>query len=135
MTFEEITSIFDIFLGAGGIAAALFFLFLYRLVRSRDAKFSDALTCPGVIIDVDRVGRGYYYPVIEYSRDGKTIQFRSDLSVAGAAVGEVIELELSADGVARVKSKGHPVIRVGLGLMAACFFIIGVVFLARVVAA
>ncbi len=119
--------IFDLFLGFGAIAAAGFFYFIYKTVKERQTQFQHAVTQEGVVIDLTNRA----YPVIEYERNGKTIQFTSNINAPGARVGKKIDLEISPKGIARIKSNGHAAIRIGLLLTAIAFLVAGGIFLTK----
>ena len=119
--------VFDVFFGFGSLAGAGFFLFLYKLVKDRHEPFRNALAGEGVITAVT----ARQYPVIEYQRDGKTVQFRSDLSAPGARVGQRIDIEIDPQGAARIRSSGHGVIKAGLLVSSVAFAVTGIVFLVK----
>lgn len=124
---DELFEIFDVFFGFGAIAAAGFFYFIYITMKQRQAQFQHAVTQEGLIIELTNRA----YPVIEYERDGKTIQFTSSINAPGARVGQKIDLEISPKGVARIKSNGHAAIQIGLLLTAIAFLVAGGIFLTK----
>jgi hypothetical protein len=124
---KDIFDIFDLFFGFGSIASAGFFYFLYKVVKERHEKFSNAISLEGVVIDFN----AHAYPVVEYERGGKIIQFTSAINAPGAKVGQRIDLELSPNGVARIKSNGHAAIQKGLLLASIAFFVAGCFFLIK----
>ena len=122
---KEMFEIFDLFFGFGSIVSAGFFYFIYKVMKERQAKFLNATSSEGLVIDLIHDG----YPVIEYESKGKTIQFTSSINAPGVKVGQKIELELSPNGVARIKSNGHAAIKIGLLLASIAFLVVGCIFL------
>ena len=124
---KDIFDIFDLFFGFGSIASAGFFYFISKVIKDRQEKFTNATTHEGIVIDLNYDA----YPVIEYEISGKTIQFTSNINAPGAKVGQKIDLELSPNGVARIKSNGHAAIRIGLLLTSVAFLVAGCIFLLK----
>ena len=122
---KEMFEIFDLFFGFGSIASSGFFYFLYKIVKERQAKFGNSISHEGVVIELN----GHAHPVVEYERNGKTIQFTSSINAPGVKVGQKIDLELSPNGVARIKSNGHAAIQTGLLLTSIAFLVAGCIFL------
>jgi len=123
---NAIDGVFELFWGFGGLASTGFFYFIYRLVAGRQAQFRRATALEGLIIEVGPRS----YPVVEYEKDGKTHQFRSGLSAPGAQVGQRIDIEVSPNGVARIRSNGHTVIARGLLIASIACLVAGCVALA-----
>jgi hypothetical protein len=124
---KEMFDIFDLFFGVGSIASSGFFYFIYKIVKERQAKFRNSTSYDGVVIEINNRA----YPVVEYERNGKTIQFTSGINAPGAKVGQRIDLELSPNGVARIKSNGHAAIQIGLLLTSIAFLVAGCIFLLK----
>ena len=122
---KEMFEIFNLFFGFGSIVSSAFFYFIYRIAKERQARFAHSIPHEGVVVELSR----YTYPVVEYERNGKTIQFTSSISAPGVKVGQKIDLELSTNGVARIKSNGHAAIQKGLLLTSIAFFVAGCIFL------
>lgn len=121
---DNIFDIFEIFFGFGSIAAAGFFYFLYKIIRSRQEAFRHASSCEGVIIS-----RVRNYPVVEYEYNGVKRQFQSTISAPGARVGQKIDLQVTKDGTARIVASGHAAIRIGLLAASIAFVVAGFIFL------
>ena len=122
---NEIFEIFDLFLGFGSIAASGFFYFIYKIVKERHTKFRNSTLYEGMVIEINN----RTYPVVEYEKNGKTIQFTSSISVPGVKIGHRIDLEISPNGVARIKSNGHAAIQIGLLLTSIAFLVAGCIFI------
>lgn len=122
---KEIFDIFDLFFGFGSIAAAGFFYFMYKIMKERQVPFKNATSHEGVVIGLNNRA----HPIIEYVSNGKTIQFTSSINAPGVKVGQSIDLELSPNGVVRIKSNGHAAIVIGLLLASLAFLVAGCIFL------
>ncbi len=122
---KDILNIFDLFFGFGSIVSAGFFYFIYQAMKERHDKFKNSISHEGIVIDAGHRS----HPVIEYESGGKTIQFTSSLNAPGVKAGQKIDLELSQNGVARIKSNGHTAILIGLMLTSVTFLVAGCIFL------
>lgn len=122
---KEMFEALDLFFGFGAIASSGFFYFIYKIVKERQAKFRNSTSYEGVVIEINKRA----YPVVEYEKNGKTIQFTSSINAPGAKIGQRIDLEISPNGEARIKSNGHAAIQIGLLLASIAFLVAGCIFL------
>ena len=81
----------------------------------------------GSVISVARKG-SLSVPLIEYEREGKTIQFSSAVSSTSIKEGQAIELQLASDGSARVSVPTSNFMLHVLSASMVVFFVLGCLF-------
>jgi hypothetical protein len=76
---------------------------LVRHLRKENKDFCDSILIEGVIIDiVDHVNS--LYPIIEYNKEGESVQFTSRLATLNGRIGDNVTVEVSPSGRARIES-------------------------------
>lgn len=120
------------FFAFAGMAAAFFFFVLFWFQRSENIKFKGARFIEGKVIDLRRSTSHSYYPIIEYSYLGELRTFKNAQSINEVSVGQLIDLDLAADGQARVKTSNNATMQYALlvgsiiiGLFSIFVFILG----------
>ncbi len=120
-------TIFNLFFAVAAFATVLLIGYIRKILKQRNTLFENAKTTTGTVLSVTHK-QSLSLPVIEYKNNGKTIQFTSAVTAKTIKEGQTIELQIAADGTARIKA---PVSHFMLHILSASmvmFFILGCVF-------
>ncbi|MCK5917932.1 MAG: hypothetical protein KAG34_05880 [Cocleimonas sp.] len=127
MDNSNFNTLFNLFFSIAAFAAVFLIGYIREILKQRNTLFNDAETTTGTVLSVTRK-QSLSLPVIEYENNGKTIQFTSAVTAESIKEGQRIELQIAADGTARIKS---PVSNFMLHILSASmllFFILGCFF-------
>ncbi len=115
----------EAFIGMIAFAASFLFFAIFLYQRDENRRFQNARVVEGRIIDLKRARNGGHYPVVEYSFLGDTRRFKNSMSIQGASVGQRIDIEVAADGRARVSTMGNSVVQYVLLAVSLAGFLFG----------
>lgn len=104
----------ELFFGFTGMAAACLFFVLFWYQRFENIKFKGASLIEGKVIDLRRSTSHSYYPIVEYRYLGELRTFMNAQSINDVSVGQLIDLELAADGKVRVKTSNNATMQYAL---------------------
>lgn len=96
------------------MAAACLFFVLFWYQRFENIKFKGASLIEGKVIDLRRSTSHSYYPIVEYRYLGELRTFMNAQSINDVSVGQLIDLELAADGKVRVKTSNNATMQYAL---------------------
>lgn len=127
---DPIEQVFDYF-PIASLGAAIFVFCLAASSRRENAKFAGASASVGEITALTEASPRsprQFYPTVRYSWGGESRTFESTLAIAEGKVGHRIDIEVAADGTARLKSrmnKSWEMILLGATLIFLCAGIYG----------
>ena len=119
--------LFNLFFSFAAFACVFYIWHIRGIIKKRNILFQGATTTMGKVVTVTRKGN-LSTPLIEYEYKGKTIQFTSVVSSTNMTEGQSIELQLAADGSARVAMPSSNFMVHVLSASMVVFFILGCLF-------
>ncbi|HFC92195.1 MAG TPA: hypothetical protein ENJ51_05215, partial [Leucothrix mucor] len=96
-------TIFNLFFAVAAFATVLLIGYIRKILKQRNTLFENAKTTTGTVLSVTHK-QSLSLPIIEYKNNGKTIQFTSAVTAKTIKEGQTIELQIAADGTARIKA-------------------------------
>ena len=119
----------EAFIGMIAFGASFLFFAIFIYQRDENRRFKDARVVEGRIVDLKRARNGGHYPVVEYSFLGETRTFKNSMSIQGASVGQRIDIEVAADGRARVSTMGNSVVQYAMFVISLAGFLFGMLMI------
>ena len=120
-------TIFNLFFAVAAFATVFLIGYIRKILKQRNSLFTNAETTTGTVLSVTRK-QSLSLPVIEYENNGKTIQFTSAVTAETIKEGQTVELQIAADGTARIKASVSNFMLHILSASMLMFFILGCVF-------
>ncbi len=115
----------DLVSGVAFLAAGIVPFRLFRFLRNRNIQFENSTIVEGTIIALQKTRHGAF-PTIEFERSNKRIQFRNHSSIHGAEIGQLIDIQLTPDGEARVSQSDNAFVPYVALILAIIVSIVGV---------
>jgi ABC-type multidrug transport system fused ATPase/permease subunit len=120
-------TIFNLFFAVAAFATVFLIGYIRKILKQRNSLFVNAETTMGTVLSVTRK-QSLSLPVIEYENNGKTIQFTSAVTAETIKEGQTVELQIAADGTARIKASVSNFMLHILSASMLMFFILGCLF-------
>jgi ABC-type multidrug transport system fused ATPase/permease subunit len=121
-------TLFNLFFAIAAFATVFFIGYIRKILKQRNTLFVNAETTTGTVLSVARK-QSLSLPIIEYENNGKTIQFTSAVTAETIKEGQTVELQIAADGTARIKSSVSNFMLHILSASMILFFVLGCLFI------
>lgn len=123
----ELDTLFNLLVTLVAFAAVGFIGFIRTKLKARNKMFESSQDFKGTVLSVTKK-QSLSLPIIQYKKGNKTFQFTSAVSANSVKEGQLVDVQVAPNGIARLKGSSSNLTLHILSASMALFFVLACLF-------